>query len=114
MRASAAREIALAIGVPPLLLGIPGDNTYANYREANLALWRQTVIPLLARTADALTQWLAPRFGEGLTIGYDLDAVPALSAERESLWTRVSAADFLTEDEKRQAVGYGVMENPHG
>ncbi|MEL7028695.1 MAG: phage portal protein, partial [Pseudomonadota bacterium] len=26
-----AREIALAFGVPPMLLGIPGDNTYANY-----------------------------------------------------------------------------------
>ena len=25
---SAAREIALALGVPPMLLGIPGDNTY--------------------------------------------------------------------------------------
>jgi hypothetical protein len=24
-----------------------------------------------------------------------------------SLWSRVSAADFLTETEKRQAVGYG-------
>ena len=27
---AAAREIALAIGVPPMLLGIPGDNTYSN------------------------------------------------------------------------------------
>jgi hypothetical protein len=25
---AAAREIALALGVPPMLLGIPGDNTY--------------------------------------------------------------------------------------
>jgi len=31
----AAREIALAFGVPPMLLGIPGDNTYANYAEAH-------------------------------------------------------------------------------
>ena len=30
---SAAREIALAFGVPPMLLGIPGDNTYANFRS---------------------------------------------------------------------------------
>ncbi len=33
----AAREIALAFGVPPMLLGIPGDNTYSNYQEANRA-----------------------------------------------------------------------------
>ena len=48
---AAAREIALAFGVPPMLLGIPGDNTYANYAEANRAFWRQTVLPLVDRTA---------------------------------------------------------------
>jgi HK97 family phage portal protein len=101
----AAREIALAFGVPPMLLGIPGDNTYANYREANLALWRQTVIPLLTKTADALSAWLGA--GEGLRLSFDLDQVSALSAEREALWSRVNAASFLTEDEKRAAVGYG-------
>jgi HK97 family phage portal protein len=30
---SAAREIALAFGVPPMLLAIPGDNTYSNYQK---------------------------------------------------------------------------------
>ena len=40
-RRDAAREIALAFGVPPMLLSIPGDNTYSNYKEANLAFWRQ-------------------------------------------------------------------------
>ena len=35
---SAAREIALAFGVPPQLLGINGDNTYSNMQEARLAL----------------------------------------------------------------------------
>ena len=37
-----AREIALAFGVPPLLLRLSGDNTHANYAEANRALHRQT------------------------------------------------------------------------
>ncbi|MEY3842184.1 MAG: hypothetical protein RLZZ542_1294, partial [Pseudomonadota bacterium] len=48
---AAAREIALAFGVPPQLLGIPGDATYANYREANAAFWRGTVVPLVRKTA---------------------------------------------------------------
>jgi HK97 family phage portal protein len=38
LKSAAARDIALAFGVPPMLLGLPGDNTYANYREANRAL----------------------------------------------------------------------------
>ena len=46
LKSAAAREIALAFGVPPMLLGLPGDNTYSNYREANRALWRLPLLPL--------------------------------------------------------------------
>jgi HK97 family phage portal protein len=106
-KAAAAREIALAFGVPPLLLGLPGDSTHANYAEANRAFYRQTVIPLVKRTAESLSHWLAPAFGEALQLEPDLDAIEALADERESLWRRVTAAAFLSDDEKREAVGYG-------
>ncbi|MGL4727976.1 MAG: phage portal protein [Bosea sp. (in: a-proteobacteria)] len=104
-KAAAAREIALAFGVPPLLLGLPGDSTHANYAEANRAFWRQTAIPLVRRTMQAISQWLAP--DEALVLEPDLDAIEALADERESLWRRVGAADFISQDEKREAVGYG-------
>jgi HK97 family phage portal protein len=103
---AAAREIALAIGVPPMLLGIPGDNTYSNYQEATRAFWRQTVLPLVNRTAQALSGWLGPAFGGGLALKPDLDGVAALVPEREALWARLNAASFLTLNEKREAAGY--------
>ncbi|THF56663.1 phage portal protein [Ollibium composti] len=103
---SASRDIALSFGVPPMLLGIPGDNTYANYQEANRAFYRLTVLPLVARTAKELSAWLAGPFGEGLRLWYDADRIEGLSSERDALWKRVDAASFLTEDEKREAVGY--------
>lgn len=106
---AAAREVALAFGVPPMLLGIPGDNTYANYAEANRTFWRQAVLPLVSRTAKALTGWLAPAFGASLSLGFDTDAVEALSVEREALWQRLEQASFLTVNEKRAAVGYGPL-----
>lgn len=105
-RNGAARDIALALGVPPMLLGIPGDLTYANYQEANRAFCRLTVLPLVARTAQALTAWLQPVYGSGLRIDYDADRLPGLSSERDALWARVGAADFLSDEEKREAVGY--------
>ena len=77
-RREAAREIALAFGVPPLLLGLPGDNTYANYREANLAFWRQAVSPLTRKLARALAVWLRPWFGPDLQIEADENGVPGL------------------------------------
>ncbi|MBX9709291.1 MAG: phage portal protein [Caulobacteraceae bacterium] len=103
---AAAREIALAFGVPPQLLGIPGDATYANYREANAAFWRGTVVPLVRKTAGALTGWLAGRF-QGVEIMADLDALPALQPERDALWARLNAASFLTDEERRRMAGVG-------
>ncbi|WP_185983133.1 phage portal protein [Aureimonas mangrovi] len=105
----AARDIAVAFGVPPMLLGIPGDNTYANYAEANRALFRLTVLPLVRRLTMALGDWLAAHAGEGseLRLGFDADRIEGLAAEREALWARIGAAGFLTDEEKREAVGYG-------
>ena len=106
---AAAREIALAFGVPPMLLAIPGDNTYSNYQEANRVFWRQTVLPLANRIGAALAQWLAPSFGAGLTLAVDADRIEALSADRAALWDRVTKAPFLTTNEKRAATGYGAV-----
>lgn len=103
---AAAREIALAFGVPPQLLGLPGDATYSNYREANAAFWRGTVVPLVRKMAQSLGTWLIPIWPD-VRIEPDLEAVPALSAEREALWTRLAAADFLTDEEKRALAGLG-------
>jgi HK97 family phage portal protein len=107
---AAAREIALAFGVPPMLLGIPGDNTFSNYQEANRVFWRGTVLPLGARLCGALGQWLAPAFGGELRLAIDTDRIDALSADRAAVWDRVTKAPFLTVNEQRAAVGYGPVE----
>ena len=109
LKSAAARDIALAFGVPPMLLGLPGDNTYSNYREANRALWRLTLLPLAHKLLSALAEGLEPWFaGAQLTI--DLDLVPALSEDRERLWSQVSDADFLTRAEKRALLGFDPEE----
>lgn len=103
---SAARDIALAFGVPPQLLGIQGDNTYNNMAEARLSLWEQTILPLLDNMASALNNWLVPQYGEqGLKVTYNVNAISALALRREALWKRVNDATFLTESEKREIVG---------
>ncbi len=110
LKSAAARDIALAFGVPPMLLGLPGDATYANYREANRALWRLTLLPLGTKLLSALSEGLATWFA-GASLAIDLDRVPALAEDRERLWTQVTAADFLSEKEKRAMLGLPVMEN---
>jgi HK97 family phage portal protein len=110
---AAAREIAIAFGVPPMLMGIPGDATYANYQEANRAFYRLTVLPLAAKVTAALGHWLSGHVGAAVELKPDLDQVPALSAEREQQWRRVSEASFLTDAEKRVLLGLPRLAEEH-
>lgn len=105
-----ARDIALSFGVPPQLLGIPGDNTYTNYQQAVRALYRQTVIPIVNHACENFTNFFGPSYGEEFWVKTDLDTLEALADERESLWKRIKDAEHITLNEKREATGYDKYE----
>jgi HK97 family phage portal protein len=106
---SAARDISLALGVPPLLLNIPGDSTYSNYKEARLAFYEETIIPLAQYIRDELNHWLSDSFG-GVTLEIDLDQIPAIAEKRRELWTMADTSADLTINEKRAIKGYDEVE----
>ena len=108
---SSARDIALAFGVPPQLLGIPGDNTYSNLAEARIALWEHTIIPLAQHFYTQLQQWLNPRFGSNIELKLDLDSISALAPKREAAWRRINEATFLSDTEKRTMLGLSAEVN---
>ncbi|MFN3593044.1 MAG: phage portal protein, partial [Thermaurantiacus sp.] len=83
------------------------DSTHANYAEANVALWRLTILPLLARILDGVSAHLS-LWWPGLKLAPDLDLVPALWADRERLWRHVGEATFLSDAEKREMLGWGA------
>ena len=111
---TSSRDIALAFGVPPQLLGIPGDSTFSNYREARLSMWEETIVPLIYHVRDELNNWLVPQFTRRTNESIELDAVledvPALSLRSERRWERISASDFMTINEKRAAVGMAEID----
>ena len=109
---AAAREIAIAFGVPPMLVGITGDATYANYQEANRAFYRLTVLPLVGKVAAAVSHWLEGFSGAAVELKPDPDQISALAGERDQLWARVGAADFLTEGERRALLGLPRISEP--
>lgn len=102
---SAARDISLAYGVPPQLLGIKGDNTYANYAEARLAFWEDTALPLVKFIGADLTNWLGPQFGD-VELRANFDKVPAIVDKRSTLWKMADNSDDLTINERRELKGY--------
>jgi len=102
MKHSCARDIAMAFGVPAQLLGIPGDDTYSNLAEARLALWEETIIPLIDSVLSHLNTWLCPMFGKNISLYYEKDKITALSSREEVYWNKIANADFLTSAEKKK------------
>ena len=113
-RDRAARDIALAFGVPGQLIGLTETQTYANMAEARLAFYEETVVPIVQHFCAALSGWLLPTFGDGLQLRPDLDAVSALTRRRDVLWDKIGKADFLTVNEKRAALGYSPVPDGDG
>ncbi len=107
-KSSSARDIALAFGVPPQLLGIPGDNTYSNYQEARLAFWEDTIVPLVDMIAGDWNAWLGESFG--VELRPDMDQVPAIVDKRMALWQMADASKDLTINERRAMKGYEPIE----
>lgn len=105
----AAREIALAFNVPPQLVGIDGSLTYANFEQARLALYDDAVLPLMDHICNELNSWLCPKFGEGLSISIDKNAIEALSPRREKMWKRIQNSEFMTINEKRKVLGLSEL-----
>jgi HK97 family phage portal protein len=106
LKEGAARDIALAFGVPPVLVGLPGDATYANAREAGRALYRQTILPMAGRVLNALGAMLSDWMGP-VKLAVDTDQISELAEDRAKLWEQVEAASFLSDAEKREMLGFG-------
>jgi len=109
-----AREIAIAFGVPPELIGDTSNKTYSNYQEARLAFYTETVLPLMDWLKDELNNWLVPKFGDDqLFVDYDKDEIEALQEDRGAVWDRAMEAvrqGVLTRNEARALLGYEEIE----
>jgi len=106
-----ASYIAQAFNVPEQLVGVPGQQTYNNYKEARLALYEDAVLPMAYRYAQAFTEWLIrPMLGDEYMLSIDEDDIPALQTRKEQQFDRLNSAGFLTINEKREALGYEPIE----
>jgi len=109
-RKMSARDISLAFGVPPIILNIPGDSTFNNYKEARLALYEDTIIPILELIRTEFNRWLVPRWGTDLYLDFDIDSIQAISEKRSEKYSSLNQIQFLTINEKRESVGYGPID----
>ncbi len=106
----AAKEIAVALGIPPVLLEDKDNATYNNLKEAHRALMTETVLPRMDRLKAALSRFLLPMYGldaQAYTLDYDRDAIEALAEDEDARHARVRAdyaGGLVSLNEAREAV----------
>ena len=109
LKKMSAIDIALCFGVPAQLVGIPDAQTYNNMPEARLALYEETIIPILRRIQSDLNEWLTPQFGDGMKLEYDIDSIPAMAESRKRVFESVIQgvnSGILTRNEAREKLGF--------
>lgn len=98
-------DICSVFGVPPEMVGL-GQKTFNNYKEARLSFYEDTVLPLMDFFMGEMNYSIASRYGEGTVIKYDKDDIEALVEKREAKYTSLAGANWLTQNEKREASGH--------
>jgi HK97 family phage portal protein len=116
-RRQAARDICHPFMMSPMMLALPGDNTYSSLREARAGFWEGPIRWLYSALYDELNNWL-PRFykdGADICIEPDLDDTPALAERENQAWERqAKAKDVLDIDERRGMLDYGPRKDDSG
>lgn len=98
------RRICNGFEVPPQLLGIPDASKYANYKEARLSFWEDSIFYYLEYLKGELNNWLFLK-GDKRVVSYDLKDTPALATNRARTWEIVEKATHLSVNEKRAMTG---------
>ena len=103
---NSARDIAMAFGVQPQLLGIKGDATYNTMSEARLNFWEDTIIPITKTILSSISKWLSQSSNRTLIIEPDLDTITSLAEQRQKTWETINNSDFVSDEEKRESLGF--------
>jgi HK97 family phage portal protein len=106
---STARDICLAFGFPPHLLGMSEGSTFNNVAEAKMALYEETVIPLCQSMLSDLSNFFSEHSGKKIEVVADLDGVSALAPRREMARNNARQdlnAGIITINEAREEIGY--------
>ena len=112
-----ATDIAMCFGVPSQLVGVPDAQTYSNVAEARLALYEETILPMLSKVQSDINEWLMPQFSEDVYFKFDTDEIPALSERRKRIYENVIGAvkeGIMTRNEARERLGLNAIDGADG
>lgn len=104
------KDLCNIYNVPVQLLNNTDTSTYNNMKEAKKSLYQNAVIPEMLKIRDELNRWLIPQFGNNLYLDFDFTVIPELQEEMDKVVDQMSKAWWITPNEKRSAMSFGVDE----
>ena len=104
------KDLCNIYSVPVQLLNNTDHQSYNNQKEAKKSLYVNSIIPQLIKVREELNRWLTPAYGNNLYIDFDFTVIPELQEEMDKVVTQMSSSWWLTPNEKRTAMSYGVDE----
>lgn len=107
---ASVKDLCNIYGVPVQLLNNTDASTYNNMKEAKKALYQMAVIPELMKIQDELNRWLSPKYGDKICVEYDFTSIPEMQEETEKVVDQLSKAWWITPNEKRDVMNYGIDE----
>jgi HK97 family phage portal protein len=105
------KDLCNIYNVPVQLLNNTDSSTYNNMKEAKKALYQNAVMPELIKIREELNRWLTPKYGEKLYIDFDFTVIPELQEEMDKVVDQMGKAWWITPNEKRAAMSYGIDED---
>lgn len=78
-------RICMTYGIPPILIGSKiglDRSTFSNYKEARLAFWQDTMMPIFRHFQNEYGFGMKGEFGDLPTAEFQLDDIPAFAENR--------------------------------
>lgn len=102
-------KIMVGFGNTKASLGLIDDVNRASH-ESSIIAWRQdSVAPQMGRMVDTLNEYLVPRYGDDLILGFK-DPIPENRTAKVDEAVKLKAGDIINQNEARESLGYDTVD----
>lgn len=102
-------KIMVMFGNTKASIGIIDDVNRASH-ESSIIAWRQdTVRPEMSRMVNTINEFLVPRYGEDLILGFK-DPIPENRGAKVTEATQLKGSDIISQNEAREMLGFDTVE----